>query len=363
MAEKYIVLFMARRYPPSVGGMERFAFDLSSAIEKKIKLTKITWGGSNTWLPIIIPLHTIRGAFALGANRNIKIIHMQDAVLAPVGWLLSQIFRKPYIVVAHGLDITYNNFFYQYLILPFVRKADAVISISTATKEEVDARGVNPKKSFVVTLGTHDDYGAPKPNRQLLSEKIGMDLKSRKPLLTTGRLVKRKGVEWFIRNPLPEICKKDKTVLYLVAGDGAERDAIEKAIADNKLEGNVKMLGRVSDEVRSLLYQSCDIFVMPNIIVPGDMEGFGLVAQEAATAELPVVASGIEGIRDALQNGKNGILVQTKDTKAFQKEILALIADKEKRVRFGKKARRFTLENYSWNKIADKYIGIYKKLG
>lgn len=356
------ILFIARRFPPSVGGMERFAFDLSNALKKEVNFIKITWGGSNKWLPIVLPWFFLRAFWQLAIHRDISIIHMQDAVQAPIGWLLHIIFRKPYIIVAHGLDITYQNRFYQAAILPFVRRADAIISISTATNEEAIKRGVPKEKTHVITLGTHDDYGTVNPNKQQLAADLGIELDKKILLLTTGRLVKRKGVEWFIEHVLTKLVKSNKNILYLVAGDGAERDNIETAIARNKLEKNVLMLGRVPDEVRSLLYQSSDIFVMPNIVVPGDMEGFGIVVHEAATAELPVVASNLEGIADALQNEKNGILVETRNIDAFVSEIQKLAKDEALRKKFGKKARVFTLREYSWQKIADQYIDIYQRL-
>jgi phosphatidyl-myo-inositol dimannoside synthase len=356
------VLFIARRFPPSVGGMERFAFDLSNALAEKVELQKITWGGSSVWLPLVLPWFGMKAFFKLLATRDIAVIHMQDAVQAPIGWLLHLIFRKPYVVVAHGLDITYRNAFYQHVILPFVRRADMVISISTATKEEADARGVDSAKSRVITLGTHDDYGHPTPDKHALSGRIGHSLSDRKLLLTTGRLVKRKGVEWFILNVLPALVKRDKAVLYLVAGDGTERQAIEAAIKKTNLQKNVILLGRVSEETRSLLYQSCDVFVMPNIAVRGDMEGFGIVAHEAATAELAVVASNLEGIADALSDGKNGILLQPGDARAYAETINRLLADAKKRRALGQKARTYTLANYGWGKIADKYVEVYNSL-
>ena len=353
---------MARRFPPSVGGMERFAFDLSNALNQSIELKKITWGGPNIWLPVVLPVFFVRGLVYLLFHPNVSIIHIQDGVQAPIGWLLHVIFRKPYIVVAHGLDITYRKAFYQRIVLPFVRRADMVISISSATNEEVLKRGVVTNKTRIITLGTQDDYGKVRPNRAKLAELIGMDLADRKLLLTTGRLVKRKGVEWFIRNVLPSLVKSDERVLYMVVGDGAEKEKIASAIVEQDVASNVMMLGRVSDEVRSLLYQSCDVFVMPNIKVPSDMEGFGIVAQEAATAQLPVVASNMEGITDALRNKENGILVSSGDATAFEREITDFLKDNDKRQAFGVQAREYTLREYSWERIAQKYIDIYKQL-
>lgn len=357
------VLFMARRFPPSVGGMERFAYDLSNALDDHAIVTKITWGGSNTWLPLVLPVFFLRAFWQLATKQDIEIIHMQDAVQAPVGWLLHKIFNKPYIVVAHGLDVTYEKFLYQQLILPFVRRADAVVSISSATNEEVLKRGIQPAKTQVITLGTHDDYGVDvAPDRSGLEQELNIELSDRPLLLTTGRLVKRKGVAWFIENVMPVLVTKYSNVLYMVAGEGSERERIEEAIHQARLADNVLLLGRVSERARSLLYRSCDIFVMPNVVVAGDMEGFGIVAQEAATAQLPVVASGIEGIQDAIRHEKNGMLVETGNQQAFVDEISTFLDNVADRRAFGKAARAFTLNEYSWKNIAEKYAAVYEAL-
>tara|TARA_B100001245_G_scaffold77509_2_gene55125 strand:+ start:9670 stop:10713 length:1044 start_codon:yes stop_codon:yes gene_type:complete len=343
--------------------MERFAYDLSNALSEKIVVRRVSWGGSNKWLPFVFIVFFFHASWLLIADRSIKVIHIQDAVQAPLGWLLSKIYKRPYALVTHGLDITYEKFYYQNLILPFVRRADIVISNSSATQEEVIKRGVSSKKSRVITLGTADDYGKPRPNKGKLAKEIGISLTNREVLLTTGRLVKRKGVEWFVRKVLPEITKQLPNVIYLVAGDGAERDNIHVAIKQMNMQNNVAMLGRVDNETRSLLYQSCDVFVMPNIVVKGDMEGFGIVAHEAANAAVPVVASNLEGIADALVNGQNGTLLRTQDTVGFSSEITKILGmPVSERRKMGQKARLYTLKMYSWSRIADQYINVYKDL-
>lgn len=357
------ILFIARRFPPSVGGMERFAYDLSGALSQKASLRMITWGGSNRWLPVVLPWFFVRACWKLLKDKQIDFIHMQDAVQAPIGWLLSKLFRRPYVVIVHGLDITYSKFGYQKLILPFVRRADAVIAISAAAEQEATKRGIQKTKISTIPLGMHDDFGDDtKPDKNAVSAALGLDVSIRTLLLTTGRLVKRKGVEWFVLNVLPVIVKKHPDVLYVVVGEGAERQAIEAAIQARDLSDNIKLMGRVSDEVRSLLYKSADIFVMPNIIVPNDIEGFGIVVQEAASAGLPVVASDLQGIKDALANGKNGILVPPKDERAFEKELTKLIENTERRRKFGINARAYTLREYGWDRIADEYVRVYERL-
>ncbi|MDB5165280.1 MAG: hypothetical protein JWM00_170 [Candidatus Saccharibacteria bacterium] len=362
MNKKMKVLFIARRFPPSVGGMERFAFDISEELDDQVDLRKITWGGSNKWLPLVLPWFFLRAAWRLLTDRDIAIIHTHDALQAPVGWLLHILFRRPYVIVAHGLDITYKNRFYQACVIPFVRRADAVISISKATQAEVLKRGVAAGKSHIIPLGTHDDYGKVVPNRAALEKEIGVPLGDSILLLTTGRLVKRKGVAWFTAHVLPALIKHNRKIIYLIAGEGSEREAIEAQITKHGLSEHAFLLGRVPDATRSLLYQSSDIFVMPNIVVPGDMEGFGIVVHEAATAALPVVASNIEGIVDALADGENGIMVPTRDSLQFIEKIEGLVDDPQARKRFGKKARTYTLENYRWKQIANRYVELYQQI-
>jgi phosphatidylinositol alpha-1,6-mannosyltransferase len=362
MKTNYIkVLFIARKFPPSVGGMENYAYDLSSALEKKVDLIKITWGKSNIWLPFVFPMFFVKACYHLLTNRDIDVIHIQDAVQAPLGWLLSRIFRKPFLIIAHGLDITYDNWFYQHVNIYFVKKADAIISISSATNQKVIEAGYDRSRARTIFIGTIDNYGVGlKHDKAKLLEELGLG--NQNILLTTGRFVKRKGVAWFIEKVLPELVKRNNNLIYLVAGEGADRHNIENAISISRMSKNVKLLGRVSDELRTNLYLSSDVFVMPNIKVEGDMEGFGLVAQEAATAELPVVGSNMEGIADAIVNGKNGFLVETGSIKGYVEKINELLADDIKRKSFGKKARKYTLEKYNWGNIAEKYIEVYKEI-
>ncbi|MFC1948310.1 glycosyltransferase [Chloroflexota bacterium] len=111
-----------------------------------------------------------------------------------------------------------------------------------------------------------------------------------------------------------------------------------------------------------LLYNASDIFIMPNIPVKGDMEGFGLVTIEASSCGLPVVASRIEGIKDAIQNGENGMLVEPGNVQEYVSSIKKWLEYDELRNKFGRQARRFTLENYGWEKVAQCYLDLLNSL-
>ena len=101
---------------------------------------------------------------------------------------------------------------------------------------------------------------------------------------------------------------------------------------------------------------------MPNVDVPGDIEGFGIVAIEGGAAGLAVVASRLQGIQEAVTPGENGILLEWDDNQAFVDTIFDLIEDPEKRKAIGEKARRYVIENYSWEKIAGMYSKVFAEL-
>ena len=356
---------MTRRFPPSIGGMERYAFDIYSALTRQpdIQTSLVKWGGKNKWLHLpILPILFVWG-FWLLLTRKIDVIHVQDGIMSAVGYILKLVFRKPLVVVIHGLDITYTNPLFRAVIPRTVARADKVICISTAAQDAVIAAGVSREKTVVITLGvddllfTNDKQAA----RLRLESNLGLH-KNTRILLSVGRLVKRKGIVWFIENVLPQLVKQNKNIVLLISGEGGERDRIEQAVKVHGLEEHVQLLGRTSDAMRKDLYNGSDIFVMPNISVPGDMEGFGLVLTEAAICELPVVAAGIEGIRDAVKDGQNGYLLHSKDAEGFITKIQELLHDKHKLEAFGRNARQYTLQNYNWNAIAGRFVDIYKEV-
>jgi glycosyltransferase involved in cell wall biosynthesis len=118
----------------------------------------------------------------------------------------------------------------------------------------------------------------------------------------------------------------------------------------------VALLGRVPDETRDLLFAACDVFVQPNIEVPGDMEGFGIVVLEAASFGAPVVAARIEGLRDAIADGVSGILVTSESRRGFLGEIERLLSDERARRALGESARAYVAEHYAWPRIALRYL-------
>ncbi len=324
MAKKPVkILFLSYVYPPeTIGGIQTYMRDLTAhvAAQNPPTHTLINPGGY-AFLALFIP-YSIFKAVSLIRRHGITHLHAASGPHCFQALLIKKLTGVKASITIHGLDIMIETLWLDRIIAYFVRRLDRVFCVSNATMRECLRRGVPPEKCTVIFNGV--DPGVlplDRPRKDLradLARTLGMPPGRRKLLLSNGRLVRRKGVEWFIRSVVPRL---DRTCLYLVSGDGPERDAISAAVIDCGASDRVLLLGRTSDELLRLLYNTADYFIMPNISEPGTMEGFGLVTLEAASCGATVIAADIEGISDAVLNGVTGWLVPERDAGAFVRHI------------------------------------------
>jgi len=363
---KIKVVFIARHFPPGIGGAEKLNYDLAQKLKEKTDLVLIANKG-NKLSPLFILSSFLR---ALRVKKP-DLFFLTDAAVSPLILFIKIFKRRPVVIKVHGLDITFNNKVYQLIIPRLVNRADKVICISKATKKECIKRGIKESKCRVINIGIDppllDKFDKSKLKKEI-EQKFKINLCDKKIIISVGALVKRKGVYWFIQEVITRLARRRKDFIYLIIGDiiyKGKRDELDykkeiiKLIQSKNLTQKVFLLGRIDNQVLENLYKIADIFVMPNIPVYGDIEGFGIVNLEAASYGLPVVASNLEGIAEAIQDGKNGFLVEPQNTERFIKIINNLLDDARLRIDFGRKAKKFTLSHYGWGKIVEQYLNLF----
>ena len=351
------IVFITRKYPPSIGGMEKLSYEVTTRISKTNKSEIIALKKPQIFLPFFVFYALIKIFF----EKEKCIIHMGDGLLSPLGLIIKKVKGFPIVLTLHGLDVTFPNFFYQKIMPFFMKKYDKIICISNKVIEECEKRGIPKNKCVFIPIGVEKKEKI-ECNKSILKEKIGVDLERNEILLSVGRLVKRKGFHWFLSEVFPTILKKHNNLVYLIVGKGIMEKEIKKVIKEKKLGENVFLLSEVENKFLEEIFACSDIFVMPNIRVEGDIEGFGIVAIEAASYGLSIVASNIEGIKNAIQNGKNGIFVEERNSEEYQKIIIDLLENKEKREKLGNDAKNYTKQNLSWGKIIKRYLDVYKSI-
>jgi len=347
-AMKSRILFITRNYPPKVGGLEEYSYNLIREFESHEITYKITLSKSIKHLIWFFPYSFFRALYLI-RKYSIQSVHLCDGLLSPVGLLLKLLTGSKVTVTIHGLDITYDNPFYQTFIPWCLSRLDGVVCVSHSTRDECVRRIIPCPNCTVIPNGIRPDQlylQQPKNGlRRKLGNLIGLSLDNKKVLFTIGHLVKRKGVAWFVKNVMPRL---EGSYLYVVAGEGPERRTVQEIVDRYNLQGRVLLLGEVSDEDRKVIYNASDIFIIPNITVPGDVEGFGIVALEAGSCGVPVVASNIQGLQDSVIHGKTGYLVEEEDVDGFVRRITDMNLKRDQ-------IRELINSTFDWAKIYKDY--------
>lgn len=357
-----MILFITRKYPPSIGGMQKLSYELTTRMGKMAPVSIIAWGGSQRFLPLFLPYAFLR-ATSLLLLKPIRVVHIGDPVLSPLGAMLRALFGVATAVTVHGLDVTFPNRFYRGLVSPCLRRMDLIVCISEWTRQQCMKLGVPADLCRVIGVGVDGVVPVPRQSPGGLGSPLGGDLAGKKVLLSVGRLVKRKGILDFITFVLPSVLEICPQVHYLIVGEGPERRAIQYRLHELRLEEKASLLGQVDDATLREIYLGSDLFVMPNIPVEGDVEGFGIVALEASAFGLWVIASKVDGIPDAVSEGENGSLLEPDDRDGYIEVISSLLRDDGLRARLGERASEHVRTAHSWDDIVAQYHQEFELLG
>jgi len=341
------MLYITRKFPPSVGGMELLAYDVYTHVSRFREVSLLANRRGNRHL---IPFLIRAVLYVVLRGHRFSHIHIGDGLLAPLV-IISRLFSRSKVsITVHGLDITYENRLYQWIIPRSVARANRVVCISRAARDECVARGIPDARCVVIPCGiSEESLQSSSLSMEDLSRGRGFSWKGKRVLFSVGRLVRRKGYEWFVRAVMPKLGPEH---LYLIAGTGPERENIEAAIADTEQHERVKLLGPISEDEKFGFYRWAQLFLMPNIRVAGDMEGFGITLIEAAVHGLPSVATNIEGIRDAVLDGETGYLVEEGDADAFAERIRSCRLQRER-------ITEEALGAFSWDRVVLKYLEVF----
>jgi phosphatidylinositol alpha-1,6-mannosyltransferase len=337
------VLLISRNFPPLIGGMERLILHVAIELSVVYEVDLIGPPGSERFLPgrgrACPSLSSRLSIFLISAlwqvlrtrmTRSYAVAVAGSGVTAPLALIAAWLHGGRAVVYLHGLDLVSDSFLYQRIFFPFVRHSDLVLVNSRNTAALAEKRGV-PRERIQIL---HPGVAPPVMAAAGCGFMQDHGLEKRPILLSVGRLVPRKGLLEFVRNCMPDIVAAvPGTVLFVV---GAEpTDALSKQhrnsvdlIAEMSrlgLSDNLCMAGRISDEALSATYRDADLHVFPAREVDGDVEGFGMVALEAAAHGLPTIAFSVGGITDAVADGRSGFLVSADDYAAMSSRIIRLL--------------------------------------
>ncbi|MBP8789891.1 MAG: glycosyltransferase family 4 protein [Breznakibacter sp.] len=270
---------------------------------------------------INIPIYTdfsIRGIAGLGkAVEKFKIdviIACQNRDVRVAGFyrLLSRK-DKPLLIARQGIERIHNTWKYRFT---FTRLCDAIITNTASLKEKYDSYGWwDSNYVKVIHNGTEILSVACQP----LELRSWFNFqKTDNPIIvtTTCRLAKQKNIDLLI-DAAAEVIAQNNNYYFVVAGEGSERNQLQKKIDSHGIGLHFKLVGFISD-INPLL-ESSDIFVLPSAY-----EGMSNSIIEAMMAKLPVICSAVNGAKELIETRKNGLLFAHNDKKELTSHLIYL---------------------------------------
>ncbi len=384
------ILFITHKYPPSVGGMEKQSFELTQRMKKHAVVHLLCCANGESKLHFFWQLkRNIQQK--LDQHPGISMLHFNDGLAAAFCSGTEDFPGILRTVTLHGLDVVYPNAFFQKKILPRIGRFQGIIAVSQATAAACVERGIDPQKVHVIPNGVdHDlaDYVPKSEEQQQFQRDYNIDFNGKRTLILMGRPVLRKGFSWFLRSVFP-LLEKDFQVLIigpfrrekpfsatllkilpatfrkqleLLFGMPSDEDAVRDLLKSPELKGRVQHLGKLPLSDIMQIMSASTAFLMPNIQVEGDMEGFGLVCLEANLRGLPVIAANLEGITDAVQDGKNGWLLPSQNVGVWVAALSKLDYEPAASTAFGQQARQYVLDHFGWEKMTAEYYQYFEEL-
>ena len=225
--------------------------------------------------------------------------------------------------------------------------------IKNYIKEIADVDGI-PIRNFI-------DINSFKPNKEKKEElraKYGIP-KDSQILFCPRRLTKKNGVIYPVL-ALPEVLRQFPNAHLIYAGSGEEMHEIKRIAAHEGIKNSVTMLGAIPHATVRDYYDMCDIALVPSVHSAGVEEATSISALEAMGCGSPLIASSVGGLKEIVNNGVDGILIEEKNVHALTEAIVSLLRDPSAGATMAAAARAKIEQEYSHIAAARKYLEIYK---
>jgi len=383
------ILMVTLKYPPSVGGMQNQSKALIEHLSNITRTHRIIF--SNQYpLIFFIPVLMAGVIWKLIRYPQIRIVHANEALtmffLTP--FLLMR--KRKFWTTVHGLDVVFKVAPYQWWIRNIMSKCEGIIAVSEQTRQLCIKAGIPPLKvHYIANACDIPEKITPRPDfKAWLGTKHGIGLQGKVLLASVGRPIPRKGFVWFIKKVLSQLPEQ---YVYVIAGPeqskerfllflkrnlptatfkmvcqlydvGQEYFDLRDLAEDPSFKNRFRFLGRLPDEHLQQLYSQCDLFLMPNLPIDGDFEGFGLVALEATAQGAVCLASDVDGIPSAISHGHNGLLLAPGNPEVWKNEVQRLTTNPEL---LGSCSKLFSQnlrnQNYGWRHMAERYLSAFEK--
>jgi phosphatidyl-myo-inositol dimannoside synthase len=360
-------LLVTNDFPPKLGGIQSYLHELWRRLPAgETTVFTTAHDGARAWdarqsfrvvrarQKVLWPSAQLaRDVDALAREVGADVIFLDP--MLPLGAIGPRLMSAPYVVVAHGAEITVPAH------LPGLRArgrkvlhgAAAVVAAGGYPARQATHVAGRELRGVIVPPGVDGERFRPldAEARRATRARFGLD-PDRPLVLGLSRLVPRKGFDIVIDavSGLPD-------VQLAIGGSGRDRKRLERRARENP---NVHFLGRVAEEELPAVYGSADVFAMccRDRWRGLEAEGFGIVFLEAAACAVPAVAGRSGGAHEAVADRETGYVVGPRDVTAVRSALATLCSDSETRAHMGRVARERALSEYSYDALVGRLLPV-----
>ncbi len=276
--------------------------------------------------------------------------------------LESQARASRYRKVKRDLYIVYAKSLYHPMRLMqrmVVRKSLKTILLSEYSKGTLLrdlSPGISPSRITLIPGGVDTERFKPPVDKLKIKRELGLD-PHKFTLFTVRRLVPRMGLEELIR-AVKILVEHFGKIHLIIGGRGILESQLKRLARSLRVRRYITFTGYIDEENLPLYYQAADIFVLPT----KDLEGFGLVTIEALACGTPVLATPVGANLEIMRKFDKNLLFAGIDARSMAKRMLEFMSSHKANNGLSEKCRQFAVQNYSWDRIVDRYEETYSTI-
>ena len=332
-------LILTQCFPPSVGGIESLMNGLARTLVAHGKV--VVYADGHAYEGDLTAPFTVQrfGGFKpwrrrIKASAATKICRTENihAIFCD-SWKSAELLpatSAPITVLAHGTEYPIHpSAKKKRRITDTLNRVSHIFAVSRATSARVIDCGAPSDKISIV----HPPLEKPTPptaEESAIAAQLWGDSTPR--ILTVSRLAARKGVDMAIA-VIAKLSADYPSIKYVIGGTGEEENNLREEVRKLGATKQIIFAGQINNGLKSALYASADIFLLPAKMCGNDMEGFGISFLEAAYFGLPSVAGTSGGTAESVEDGKTGLHCDGDDINSIYSALLRLLKNENLRGR------------------------------
>lgn len=222
-------------------------------------------------------------------------------------------------------------------------ETDAIVATTMIEKRDIaDLYGVQEEKIEVIPIGVNTEFFRYKKGAKKMFDK--------EFVFSLGRMDPRKGLDLLVK-AMPY-----GNFFVIISADDPN-GKLRSIAKELNVESRLEVIPPIERKLLPLYYSAADVFVLPSPYEP-----FGITLLEAMACRCAPIATKFGGPAEIIEDNVNGLLVDPKDSFELGNKITTLIEDREKRKKIAQNSYRRVVSRFSWDKVSDSMIELYRRI-